>query len=45
MGDKSKFDELEKKVDRLFEENETQLSIIRHNIDELNNKYGEWKNE
>ena len=40
MGDKSKFDELEKKVDRLFEENETQLSIIRRNIDELNLKCG-----
>ena len=40
MSNKSKFSELEKKADRLLEENETQLSIIRHNIDELNSKHG-----
>ena len=34
------FDGLVNKVDRLLEENETQFAIIRHNIDELNRRYG-----
>ena len=37
---KSTFDGLANKVDRLLEEIETQFVIIRHNIDELNDKYG-----
>ena len=36
----STFDGLANKVDRLLEEIETQFKIIRHNIDELNNRYG-----